>query len=136
MMISTRGRYALRFLIALSRTDGFTPLSDIALSEEISPKYLERIVQILSKNGIIESQRGKEGGYRLKVSPSLLSVRDVLSLTEESLAPVECLCSDINSCHRREECPTLPMWEALYRNNMEFFSHITLENLKNGEISI
>lgn len=135
MMISTKGRYALRFLIALSKKDGFAPLSDIAVSEEISPKYLERIVQTLSKNDIIESQRGKEGGYRLKRDPSLLSVKDILSITEDSLAPVECLCNDVNSCHRQKECPTLPMWEALYKNNMEFFSHITLENLRRGEYS-
>ncbi len=132
-MISTKGRYALRFLISLSKKEGYVPLSEIAQSEEISPKYLEKIVSILSKNGIIESQRGKEGGYRLKEEASKLTVGDILRLTEDSLAPVECLCGDINSCHRRENCPTLPMWNALYQNNLSFFSKITLENLKSGE---
>ncbi len=132
-MISTKGRYALRFLISLSKKEGYVPLSEIAQSEEISPKYLEKIVSILSKNGIIESQRGKEGGYRLKEEASKLTVGDILRLTEDSLAPVECLCGDINSCHRRDNCPTLPMWNALYQNNLSFFSKITLENLKSGE---
>ncbi len=132
-MISTKGRYALRFLISLSKKEGYVPLSEIAQSEEISPKYLEKIVSILSKNGIIESQRGKEGGYHLKEEASKLTVGDILRLTEDSLAPVECLCGNVNSCHRRENCPTLPMWNALYKNNLSFFSKITLENLKSGE---
>lgn len=132
-MISTKGRYALRFLISLSKKEGYVPLSEIAQSEEISPKYLEKIVSILSKNGIIEGQRGKEGGYRLKEEASKLTVADILRLTEDSLAPVECLCKDVNSCHRRKNCPTLPMWNALYQNNLSFFSKITLENLKSGE---
>ncbi len=132
-MISTKGRYALRFLISLSKKEGYVPLSEIAESEEISPKYLERIVSILSKSGLIESQRGKEGGYKLKVDPASVTVSEILRLTEDSLAPVECLCGDYNSCHRKEGCPTLPMWNALYQNNIDFFSHITLENLKSGE---
>lgn len=132
-MISTKGRYALRFLISLSKKEGYVPLSEIAKSEEISPKYLEKIVSVLSKNGIIESQRGKEGGYRLSVDTAKVRVSDILRLTEESLAPVECLCGNINSCHRKEGCPTLPMWNALYQNNLDFFSRITLENLKSGE---
>ncbi len=132
-MISTKGRYALRFLISLSKKEGYVPLSEIAESEEISPKYLEKIVSILSKSGIIESQRGKEGGYRLKAEAKEITVSDILRITEDSLAPVECLCGDINSCQRKEACPTLPMWNALYRKNLDFFSNITLENLKSGE---
>lgn len=135
MMISTKGRYALRFLISLSKRDTFQSLSDIAKAEEISPKYLERIVGLLLKNDIIESQRGKDGGYRLKRDPSSLPVSEILLLTEESLAPVECLCDKAPVCHRHEKCPTLPMWKALYENNMAFFSRITLENLRQGEYS-
>lgn len=135
MMISTKGRYALRFLIALSKDEGFHSLSDVARDEEISAKYLERIAKMLLKNDIIESQRGKDGGYRLKREPSSLLVSEVLLLTEESLAPVECLCKDAPHCHRVDKCPTRPMWEALYRNNMDFFSHITLDNLRKGEYS-
>lgn len=135
MMISTKGRYALRFLIALSKRDDFQSLSDIAKSEEISPKYLEKIVGLLLKNDIIESQRGKDGGYRLKRDPSSLPVSEILLLTEESLAPVECLCDKAPVCPRTGKCPTLPMWKALYENNMAFFSRITLENLRQGEYS-
>lgn len=135
MMISTKGRYALRFLIALSKRDDFQSLSDIAKSEEISPKYLEKIVGLLLRNDIIESQRGKDGGYRLRRDPSSLYVSEILLLTEESLAPVECLCDKAPVCHRTEKCPTLPMWKALYENNMAFFSRITLENLRQGEYS-
>lgn len=133
MMISTKGRYALRFLIALEkRGDAFSSLSDVAKEEEISPKYLEKIARILLSSGIVEAQRGKDGGYRLKADSSALRVSDILALTEESLAPVECLCSDSEECRRREECPTRPMWEALYRKTMEFFSSVTLSDLAQG----
>ncbi len=132
-MISTRGRYALRFLIALSkRGECFSSLSEIAAEEEISPKYLEKIARILLSGGIIEAQRGKDGGYRLACDSSSLSVSRILSLTEDTLAPVECLCSDSKDCRRMEECPTRPMWETLYRNTMDFFSSVTLSDLKNG----
>lgn len=133
MMISTRGRYALRFLIALSkRGESFSSLSEIAAEEEISPKYLEKIAKILLSSGIIEAQRGKDGGYRLIPDASSLRVSEVLALTEDSLAPVECLCCDSKDCSRRENCPTRPMWEALYRNTMDFFSSVTISDLKNG----
>lgn len=133
MMISTKGRYALRFLIALSKREGkFSSLSLIAEEEEISVKYLEKIASILIKNGIIEAQRGKDGGYRLICDASTLRVSDILSLTEESLAPVECLCADSADCRRRPQCPTRPMWEALYRKTMEFFSSVTLSDLASG----
>lgn len=135
MMISTRGRYALRLLTFLSKREGFVPLSLIAESEEISVKYLERIVKILSENDIIDSRKGKDGGYRLSKNPSLIKVVDILRLTGDSLAPVECLSKDENTCPRRDKCPTLPMWTALYKNNMDFFSSITIENLKMGEYS-
>lgn len=134
MMVSTKGRYALRFLIALSkREERFSSLSEIAEEEEISVKYLEKIASILIKNGIIEAQRGKDGGYRLIREASSLRVSDILSLTEESLAPVECLCEESADCRRRPVCPTRPMWEALYRNMMEFFSSVTLSDLADGK---
>lgn len=134
MMVSTKGRYALRFLIALSKRERkFSSLSEIAEEEEISVKYLEKIASILIKNGIIEAHRGKDGGYRLIREASSLRVSDILSLTEESLAPVECLCRESSECSRREGCPTRPMWEALYRNMMEFFSSVTLSDLADGK---
>ncbi len=132
-MVSTKGRYALRFLIALSKREGrFSSLSEISEEEEISAKYLEKIASILLRNGIIEAQRGKDGGYRLIREASSLRVSDILSLTEESLAPVECLCRESAECSRREGCPTRPMWEALYSKTMEFFSSVTLSDLRDG----
>ena len=135
MMVSTKGRYALRFLVALSkREDGkYSSLYDIAKEEEISPKYLEKIAKLLLSNDIIESARGKEGGYRLKKEASDIFVSDVLKVTEESLAPVECLCSEANSCKRQQECPTLPMWKALYDSNMDYFSSISIASLGKRE---
>ena len=136
MMISTKGRYALRFLIALSKRgeNELSSLSDIASEEEISLKYLEKIAKILVQNNIIESVRGKDGGYKLKKKKEDILVSDILSLTEESLAPVQCLCSEKNSCTRQANCPTLPMWTELYKRNMEFFSSITVASLLNREL--
>ena len=135
-MISTKGRYALRFLVALSRKEkGYASIHEIAEEENISAKYLEKIVHILTQNRIIESHRGKEGGYRLTGDTSSILVSDILTMMEDRLAPVECICADSESCHKRDTCSTRPMWEALYQKTMAFLSSVTLENLKTGEFS-
>ena len=115
MMISTRGRYALRVLIDMAehQTEGYIPLKEIAERQEISEKYLESIVKELVKGGILSGLRGKGGGYRLNVSPDVCTAGQVLRLTEGSLAPVTCLDKDASLCLRSTECRTLPMWQGL-----------------------
>ena len=82
MMISTRGRYALRVMIDLAeqQTSSFTPLKEIAARQEISEKYLESIVKNLVQNGFLEGLRGKGGGYRLVRSPEEYTVGSILRL--------------------------------------------------------
>ncbi|MDR1017479.1 MAG: Rrf2 family transcriptional regulator [Lachnospiraceae bacterium] len=137
MKISTRGRYALRVMIDLAEhNDGeYIPLKDIAKRQEISEKYMEKILPILTKAGFLDGLKGKGGGYRLKKAPKEYTVASVLKLVEGSFAPVSCLETPVNTCSRRETCRTLPMWEKLYENLTEFFEGITIEDLcQNPEI--
>ena len=118
MLISTRGRYALRVLIDLAEyeEDGYTPLKDIAGRQDISQKYMESIMTMLSKNKLVEGVHGKGGGYRLNRSPEDYSVGEILRITEGTLAPVACLERDAQPCSRAADCRTLPLWDK--RNDM------------------
>ena len=115
MMISTRGRYALRVLIDLAehQTDAYIPLKDIAQRQNLSEKYLESILKILVQNKLLSGLRGKGGGYRLSKSPEQITAGDVLRLTEASLAPVACLGPDSKHCERVTHCRTLSLWKNL-----------------------
>ena len=131
MMISTRGRYALRVMIDLAeqQTNNFIPLKEVAARQEISEKYLESIVKNLVQNGFLEGLRGKGGGYRLVRNPEDYTVGSILRLREGSLAPVACLEQRAQPCNREEICRTLPMWKKLYDLLNEFFDGITLADL-------
>lgn len=131
MMISTRGRYALRVMIDLAEqnTDGYTPLKEIAARQEISEKYLESILKLLVKGKALTGLRGKSGGYRLNRAPEEYTVTSILELTEESLAPVSCLEKEAEPCHRAEHCKTLNMWKGLTALIRDYFDHITLADL-------
>lgn len=131
MMVSTRGRYALRVMIDLAEqnTDGYIPLKEIAARQEISEKYLESILKLLVKGKILTGLRGKGGGYRLNKAPKEYTVTSILELTEETLAPVACLGKDAEPCSRSSECKTLDMWKGLDRLIRDYFDHITLADL-------
>lgn len=129
-MISTRGRYALRVMIDLAEHTGssYIPLKDIAERQQISEKYLESIVKILVRSGLLDALRGKGGGYRLNRSPAEYTVGSILRLTEGNLAPVSCL-EEETSCERAVYCRTLPMWQKLDRLINDFFDGYTLADL-------
>ena len=131
MMVSTKGRYALRVMIDLAEhnTRDYIPLADIAKRQEISEKYLESIVGVLSKKGLVESLRGKGGGYRLNRSPEEYTVASILKVTEGSLAPVACLENEVNTCSRAAECRTIDMWTKLYKLIDDFFEGVTIADL-------
>ena len=115
MLISTRGRYALRVLIDIAENSegSFIPMKEVAARQEISLKYLEQILPILTKNGIIEAAHGKGGGYRLNAKPEDIKVSDVLRLTEGDLSPVACLGTDAKPCDKEKDCRTLELWSGL-----------------------
>lgn len=131
MKISTKGRYAIRVMIDLAEhnTGEFIPLMDIAKRQEISEKYLESIVVVLSKNGFLISLRGKGGGYKLAKQPEQYTIGSILKLTENSLAPVACLDTKPNTCARAMECNTLKMWEGLDKVIDEYLEGITIADL-------
>ena len=131
MMISTRGRYALRVMIDLAEHDngGFIPMKDVADRQEISLKYVERIMPALTKSGCVEGVHGKGGGYRLTRPPEDYTAGEILRLAEGDLAPVACLQEGAKPCPRAAECRTLPMWRDYYRLTREYFDGITLADL-------
>lgn len=131
MLVSTRGRYALRIMLELGRHEGegCVPLPVIAENQQISEKYLESIVSVLAKARLVEGQRGKGGGYRLSRPLSECSVGEILRLTEGSLAPVSCLDGDTNACPRAGQCSTLPMWEKLDRLINGYLDSVRLSDL-------
>lgn len=131
MMISTKGRYALRVLIDMAehQTDGYIPLKEIAKRQDISEKYLESIVKSLVKGGVVEGMRGKGGGYRLTRDPDKYTAGEILRLTEGSLAPVSCLEGGNNGCERAGECRTIGMWRELDEMISNYLDGITVADL-------
>ena len=131
MKISTKGRYALRMLVDLAEhaNCGFIALKDIAERQNISKKYLEQIIPIFNKSDILKTTRGSQGGYMLARSPDKYTVGEILRLTEGNLAPVECLTQEPAGCERSAECPTLPVWQGLYRVISEYLDGITLQDI-------
>ena len=115
MLISTKGRYALRILVYMAEhpREGYITLQEVAGRQDISEKYLESIVRELVKGGIVSGQRGKGGGYRLCRPPEKIKVGDILRCTEGSLAPVACLTEGAAPCPRTARCRTLAFWKGL-----------------------
>ncbi|MBQ1340465.1 MAG: Rrf2 family transcriptional regulator [Ruminococcus sp.] len=137
MKISTKGRYALRMLydLALHQEEGFVSLKDIAERQNISKKYLEQIVPLLNRSGLLKTNRGNHGGYMLSLKPSECSVGEVLRATEGSLAPVACLEFEPNECPRASECSTLFVWEGLYAAVTDYLNGITLQDIIDKNVS-
>lgn len=136
MVVSTRGRYALRVMVDLAehRNDGYIPLKEISLRQQISLKYLESITASLSKAGLVSGISGKGGGYALAVDPDLCTAKTVLLATGEKLSSVACLSSDVNDCPRAAKCKTLPMWKKLNDVLNDFFDGITITDLSEGNV--
>ena len=133
-MISTRGRYALRVLVDLAEHGGgsYLPMKEVANRQEISLKYIEKIMPLLTRHGLVEGLHGKGGGYRLCRSPDEYTVGEILRAADEELAPVACLECGAQPCPRAAECRTLPMWQKYYRMTTDFFDGITLADLLPG----
>lgn len=130
MKISTKGRYALRMMLEFAmHPDVCTKINQVAERQQISEKYLEQIVTILSRAGYVKSMRGAQGGYRLAKDPSEYTVGMILRLTEGSLAPVACLEDDKNQCSRAGICVTLNVWKQLNEAISNVVDHVTLADL-------
>ena len=136
MLVSTRGRYAIRIILELAsrKNDERISLSELSEKQDISLKYAEAIVSLLVKAGLLEGQRGKSGGYRLLKPASKIMVGDILKLTEESLAPVACLDCKPNECLKAAFCKTLPMWEHLNTLISDYLFSVSIEDLNTGKV--
>lgn len=131
MFISTKGRYSLRVLIDLAEHSGggYIPMKDVAARQDISLKYAERLLPVLTKNNLIEGVHGKGGGYRLTRNPDEYNVWEVLKIAEGDVAPVSCLDEGAKPCERAAECRTLKMWKDYYNLTKKYFSEITIADL-------
>ena len=137
MLVSTKGRYALRVMIDLAEhyNGNYIPMKEVAARQEISLKYLEKILPVLTKASLIEGVHGKGGGYKLVREPDQYTVWEILSLAEGDLVPVSCLEERAMPCTRAAECSTLPMWQNYYNLTKEYFSGITVADLMGSDTS-
>ena len=132
MRVSTKGRYALRMFLDLAErreSEEYISLGEVAERQNISKKYLEQIVPLFNKTGILKAGRGAQGGYKFAKTPDKVTVGDVLRLTEGTLAPVDCVDQDPIECTRSDECLTLPVWQGLFKVINEYLDSITLQDL-------
>ena len=135
MRVSTRGRYALRLMLDLAMNNTGEPvrLKDVAKRQEISEKYLEQIIPLLSRAELLQTSRGYQGGYRLCRAPEDYTVYEILSVAEGGLAPVACLDQPENTCPRAPDCLTLPVWEGLEKTIRDYLRSITLQTILDGK---
>lgn len=138
MLISSKGRYALRVMLDLAEnSEGqYIPLKDITMRQNVSQKYLESIMVMLSRSGFVEAVHGKGGGYKLSRKPKDYKIGDILRLTEGTLAPVMCLEENAKPCERADGCRTLPLWAGLNKAICEYLDGISLEDVLKGNQEI
>ncbi len=144
MKISTKGRYALRLMLDLALNNSEKPIriKEIAARQGISDKYLEQIISVLNKARFVRSVRGPQGGYLLTKRPEEYTVGMILRLTEGSMAPVDCIADEFDTCNRMDNCATSIVWKKLNDAISDVIDHITLADLvdwqlvKDGDYSI
>lgn len=134
MIVSTKGRYAMRVMIDLAQhnSDGPIPLKQIADRQGISEKYLEAILRALVENNIVSGVRGRDGGYSLSRDPSELTAWEVIFAVEKDFYAVTCLSPGAETCKREKECAILPMWKEFYEVVKDFFGKYTIQDLAEG----
>ncbi len=126
MKISASGEYAVRLLVEFAKYDNFVALKDIAVKQDISIKFAEKIVSRLLKNGILESQRGQDGGYKLAKKPTECTIKEILETTGDCSSIVACI---DNECPKKAECSSISVWVKLNGLINEFLDKITLNDL-------
>lgn len=131
MIISTKGRYALRVMIDLAENGrgSYIPIKEVAARQGLSVKYLERILPALTQNKLLDGQQGKGGGYRLARSPDAITAGEILKLVEGDLSPVTCLECGAEPCNKADECRTLPLWRNLQSVISGYLDSVTIESL-------
>ncbi len=137
-MVSAKGRYALRIFIDLAQNqgDGYVALSEVSKRQDVSLKYLETIVATLVRGGLLRSQRGMSGGYRLSRDAKEISIYDIFSLTEGSLSPVACINCGENFCNRSEICYTKSMWANVDNLINNYFKSVSIQDLLEKDLEV
>ncbi|MBQ2869172.1 MAG: RrF2 family transcriptional regulator [Akkermansia sp.] len=137
MRISTKGRYALRIMLDLAQNGEHGPvaLREISERQNITPKYMESIMALLLRDNLVQSLRGKAGGYMLTRKPAEYPLYEILSTAEGGLAPVHCLSMDENECPLHDTCLTVPVWVGLHNAIKDYLSGISLAELKNQGVT-
>ena len=129
-MFSTKGQYALRAMADLAQHDGWVSLGDVAKRQNISRKYLEQVISLMSKAGYVESLRGKGGGYRLTRKPEEYTLGQILRAAEGSLAPVSCRdCTRGRICPVMDTCSTISVWRDLGKVTSDYLNNKTLADI-------
>lgn len=138
MRVSTKGRYAIRFMLDLAMHNTGEPvrIKDVSVREGISDKYLEQVVSVLNKAGLVRSIRGPQGGYMLTRAPKDYTMGQILRLTEGDMVPVACLADEVNQCDRADNCVTLHFWKKLDDAISEVIDNTTLADLVEEEASM
>ena len=131
MKFSTRSRYALRLMaeLACCAPDKPLPLKEISERQQLSLKYLEQIVTPLARAGLVKSERGSQGGYRLVKPAAEYTAGEILRAMEGSVAPIPCLESEVNECPLCDQCFTLPIWTGLDEVINQYMHSVTLADL-------
>lgn len=131
MKISTKGRYALRLMLdlALNEAVGYVPIKSVSERQDISEKYLEQIVTVLSRAGFVKSIRGSQGGYKLAKPIEEYTVGMILRLIEGNLVPVACMTDEPNQCPRSADCVTLDVWKQIDKAISGVVDNMTLSEL-------
>ena len=137
-MVSAKGRYALRIFIDLAQNqgDGYVALSEVSKRQDVSLKYLETIVATLVRGGLLRSQRGMSGGYRLSKDAKEISIYDIFNLTEGSLSPVACINCGENFCNRSDNCYTKEMWTNVDNLINNYFKSISVQDLLEKDLEV
>ena len=135
MNVTSKGRYALRIMIDLAQhqDEGYISLKTISDRTELSMKYLEMIVGNLKKAELVESTRGKEGGYKLSKTPEEYSIGEILNCIEDNLAPVACIKTKSINCEKSAACLTVPMWKELDDITNAYLATVSLRDLLTGD---
>ena len=133
--VTSKGRYALRVMLDLAQhpEDGYVSLKTVADRQGISMKYLEMIVGCLKKAELLDSTRGKEGGYKLSRAPEAYTVGEILRCIEDNLAPVACIKAGSVDCDRAAACMTVPMWKELDDITNSYLDGVSLADLLTGD---
>ena len=136
MLVSTKGRYALKIMIDLAQhqDEEYVILMDVARRQDISEKYLESIVSALSRAGLVKTQRERGGGYRLAKPASAYTIGEIIRYAEGDIAPVSCLKSGKTDCEKAADCLTLPLWQELDRRTNAYRDQVSLEDLIHGRV--